>query len=59
MKGDLSGPVYRGMGLALGSNQHQKYYWARPSGNGGTLLLYFALVLLIYPMLSKITTGTI
>ena len=32
---------------------------ARPSGNGGTLLLYFALVLLIYPMLSKITTGTI
>ena len=24
MKGDLSGPVYRGVGLALGSNQHQK-----------------------------------
>ena len=27
MKGDLSGPVYRGMGLALGSNQHEKYYY--------------------------------
>ena len=27
MKGDLSGPVYRGVGLALGSNQHQKYYY--------------------------------
>ena len=35
------------------------YCRARPSCNGGTLLLYFALVLLIYPRLSKITTGTI
>ena len=33
--------------------------WARPSGNGGTLLLYFAPVLLLYSRLSKITTGTI
>ena len=32
---------------------------ARPSGNGGTLLLYFAPVLLLYSRLSKITTGTI
>ena len=38
---------------------HDKYYGARPSGNGGTLLLYFALVLLLYSRLSKITTGTI
>ena len=35
------------------------YIWARPSGNGGTLLLYFAPVLLLYSRLSKITTGTI
>ena len=36
------------------------YIGARSSGNGGTLLLYFALVglFLIYPRLSKITTGT-
>ena len=45
--------------LSLYTKETKFHVWARPSGNGGTLLLYFALVLLFHPRLRNTTTGTV